>query len=150
MSAPRETIQNDLKVAMKAGDKERIAALRLLLAAIKNEQIRAGSELDQESFLKLVRKSIKQCKDSADQYRKGERGELAEKEEREAEILDAYLPPAVDENEIRAALVEFIRANDLSGPSAIGPIMKEMLARFAGQTDGGTINRLAREILSDS
>lgn len=135
---------------MKAGEKEKVSALRLLLSSIKNEQIRAGSELDEESFLKLVRKSIKQCKDSADQYRKGERVELAEQEEREAEILDGYLPPAVDEDEIRAALVEFIKANDLAGQSAIGPIMKEMLARFAGQTDGGTINRLAREILSDS
>ena len=81
---------------------------------------------------------------------RGGREELAAKEEREAEILEAYLPPPVDEEAIRAALREFIAAEGLSGPSAIGPIMKEMLARFAGQADGGTINRLAREILDES
>ncbi len=150
MSTPSEKIQNDLKAALKAGEKETVATLRLLLSAIKNEEIRTGGDLDDEGFLRLVRKSIKQRKDSAEQYRQGGREELAAKEEREAEILAAYLPPAADEDEIRAALREFIAAEGLSGPSAIGPIMKAMLARFAGQTDGGTINRLAREILDES
>ena len=148
MSAPQETIQTDMKAAMKAGEKEKVATLRMLLSAIKNEQIASGGELDREAFLKLVRKQIKQRQDSAEQYRAGGREELAAKEEREAEILDAYLPPAVDEDEIRAALREFIAAEGLSGPSAMGPIMKEMLSRYAGRTDGGTINRLAREILA--
>lgn len=150
MSAPHETVQNDMKSAMKAGEKERVATLRMLLSTIKNEQIAAGGELDREGFLKLVRKQIKQRNDSAEQYRKGGRDELAAKEEREAEILGGYLPPAVDDDEIRVALREFIAAEELSGPSAMGPIMKEMLARFAGRTDGGTINRLAREILDAS
>ncbi len=147
---PLESIQSDLKTALKAGEKEKVATLRLLLSAIQNEQIARGAALDQAGFLALVRKSIKQRQDSAEQYRQGGREELAAKEEREAEILGAYLPPAVDEDEIRSALREFITARDLSGPSAIGPIMKEMLGRFAGRTDGGTINRLAREILDES
>ncbi len=150
MSSPTETLQNDLKAALKAGEKEKVATLRLLLSAIKNEQIRTGGELDEQAFLKLVRKSIKQRNDSAEQYRSGDREELAAKEEREAEILGAYMPPEIGEDEIRTALREFIAAEGLSGPSAIGPIMKEMLARFAGQADGGTINRLAREILNES
>ncbi len=139
-----------MKTAMKAGEKVKVATLRMLMSAIKNEEIALGGELDEPAFLKLVRKQIKQRKDSAEQYREGERTELAEKEELEAKILDAYLPPSIGEEEIRAALAEFIAAEGLSGPSAIGPIMKEMLARFAGQTDGGTINRLARELLADS
>lgn len=150
MASPLEKIQNDLKMALKAGEKEKVATLRLLLSGIENERIRIGSALDEAGFLKLVRKSIKQRKDSAEQYRKGGREELAAREEREAEILNAYLPPAIDEDEIRAALREFIAAEGLSGPGAIGPIMKAMLARFAGQSDGGTINRLAREILDES
>lgn len=150
MGSVLETIQDQTKAALKAGEKEKVATLRLLLSAIKNEQIRTGQELDDQEFLKLVRKAIKQRKESAGQYRDGGRDELAAKEEREAEILTVYLPPEVDEDDIRAALRDFIAAEGLSGPSAIGPIMKEMLGRFAGQADGGTINRLAREILDES
>ena len=150
MPSPAETLQSDLKTALKAGEKEKVATLRLLLSAIHNEEIRTGGALDDQAFLKLVRKSIKQRKDSAEQYRNGDREELAAKEEREAEILAAYMPPEIGEDEIRAALREYIAAEGLAGPSAIGPIMKEMLARFAGQADGGTINRLAREILNES
>lgn len=149
MTDPLQTIQDHIKSALKAGEKERVATLRLLLSSIKNEQIAIGAEIDEPSFLKLVRKAIKQRKDSAEQYTKGEREELAAKEMREAEILAVYLPPEVDEEQIRTALREFITAEDLSGPSAIGPIMKEMLSRFAGQADGGTVNRLAREILAE-
>lgn len=149
MSDPLQTVQDDLKSALKAGEKERVGTLRLLLSSIKNEQIARRAEIDEPGFLKLVRKAIKQRKDSAEQYTKGEREELAAKEMREAEILAVYLPPEVDEEQIRAALREFIAAEGLSGPSAIGPIMKEMLSRFAGQADGGTVNRLAREILAE-
>ena len=150
MSHDAHTIQSDLRVALKAGEKERVSTLRLLLSSIKNEQIRIGGELDAAGFLKLVRKAIKQRRDSAEQYRNGDREELAAKEEREAEILADYTPPEIDEEQIRSALREFIEAEGLAGPSAIGPIMQEMLGRFAGQTDGGVINRLAREILAGS
>ena len=147
MSNPYDSIQTDIKEALKAGDKERVSTLRLLLTAIKNEQIRAGAEVDEEGFLKLVRKAIKQRKDSVEQYRKGGRDELADKEEREAEILASYLPPQVDEGELKAAIEAFVAEQELSGPAAIGAVMKSMMARFAGQTDGGTINKIAREVL---
>jgi uncharacterized protein YqeY len=148
MSTPLDTIQNDLKAALKAGEKERLATLRLLLSAAKNEQIKIGGELDDDGFLKLVRKAIKQRKDSAEVYRQGDREELAAKEEREAEILSEYTPPEVDDDEIRQAIREFVEAKELSGPAGIGPVMREMLAKFAGRADGGKINQLAREILS--
>ena len=147
MSTPQETIQIQINEALKAGDKERVSTLRLLLAAIKNEKIRAGEEVDQDGFLKLVRKAIKQRKESAEQYRKGNREELAAKEEREAEILAAYLPPQVDTEELRSAIAALIESEGLAGPPAIGTIMRTMTAKYAGQTDGGTINKLARELL---
>lgn len=147
MSTPQETIQTQINEALKAGDKERLSTLRLLLAAIKNEKIRAGEEVDEASFLKLVSKAIKQRQDSAEQYRKGDREDLASKEEREAEILAAYLPPQVDEEELRSAITALVESEDLAGPAAIGTIMKTMMARFAGQADGGTINKIARDIL---
>ena len=147
MSTPQETIQTQIKEALKAGDKERLSTLRLLLAAIKNETIRAGEEVDEAGFLKLVRKAIKQRKDSAEQYRKGDREELASKEEREAEILAAYLPPQVDEEELRSSIAALVESEGLAGPAAIGTIMKTMMAKYAGQTDGGTVNKIARKLL---
>lgn len=148
MTSALDTLQNDLKAALKAGEKEKVATLRLLLSSAKNEQIKIGAELDEAGFLKLVRKAIKQRKDSAEVYRQGEREELAAKEEREAEILSAYTPPEVDDEEIRQAIRAFVDQQGLSGPAGIGPIMQEMLAKFAGRADGGKINQLAREILS--
>jgi uncharacterized protein YqeY len=147
MTIPRETVERDLKAAMKAGEKERLATLRLLLTDLKNEQIRRGSEVDGDAFAAVVRKAIKQRGEAAEQYRAGGRPELAAKEEREAALLEAYLPPQADEAEIRAAIAAFVAAQGLAGPKGIGPVMREMLARFGATADGGTINRIAREVL---
>jgi uncharacterized protein len=147
MSTPRETVESDLKAALKAGEKERLGTLRLLLAELKNERIRRGSEVDDEAFAGLVRKAIKQRAESAEQYRAGGRPELADKEEREAAILAAYLPQQVDEAELRTAIAEFVAAEGLAGPKGIGPVMRAMLARFGSSADGTTINRIAREVL---
>jgi uncharacterized protein YqeY len=148
MSTPQERIEAEVKQALKAGDKERLSTLRLLLNAIKNERIRTGQEVDEATFLKLVRKGIKQCQESSQQYRQGGRPELAAREESEAAILEIYLPPAVDEDELAQAIRDYIATAGLTGPQAMGAVMKEMLDRFGGRTDGGTINRLAREILA--
>jgi hypothetical protein len=145
---PQQRIEADVKTAMKAGDKDRLSTLRMLLTEIKNERIRRGSDVDEAGFVSLVRKSIKQREDSISQYRAGHREELAAKEEAEAGMLAAYLPAQVDEGQIRAAIAALVAERGLTGPAAIGPIMKEMLARFGSSADGGTINRLAREILT--
>ena len=149
MSTPQERIEQEVRQALKAGDKERLATLRMLLNAIKNERIRAGEEVDEDGFLRLVRKGIKQRHESAEQYRRGDREELASREEREAEILAAYLPPAVGDDELAAAIRDYVSEMGLSGPQAIGVVMKEMMARFSGRADGGTLNRLARQILDE-
>ena len=147
MSTPQETVQSDLKDAMKAKDKERLGTLRMLLTAVKNEQIDKGQSLDEDDFLAVVRRLIKQRKDSASQYRDADRSELAEKEEREIEILEVYLPAQANEDDIRRAIAEVIEAEGLSGPKGIGPIMKAMMQKFGATADGGTINRIARELL---
>lgn len=150
MTTPQQQIEQDLTAAMKAREKEKVSTLRMLLTAIKNERIKLGEEIDEATFLSLVQKSIKQRQDSIEQYRQGEREDLAAKEEQEAEILAAYLPPPVGADEVRAAIEEFVAAEGLVGVKGMGAVMKEMLARFSGRTDGGTINRIAREILTET
>ncbi|MDH3524101.1 MAG: GatB/YqeY domain-containing protein [Acidobacteriota bacterium] len=145
---PQERIQGELTAALKARDAARTSTLRLLLTALKNQRIADGAEVDEAGFLKIVRKSVKQRHEAAELYDQGGRGELAAKERAEAEMLQAYLPPAVDEAEIRRAVEAFVAAEGLSGKQAMGAVMKEMVARFAGQADGAAISRIAREVLS--
>jgi hypothetical protein len=144
---PRQKIEEEVKAALKAGDKLRLQTLRLLLGEIKNEQIRRGAEVDEAGFAALLRKAIKQRQEAAEQFRAGGRPELADKEQSEAAILVTFLPAAADEGEIRAAISALIAEHGLAGPQAIGPIMKEMLPRFGTSTDGATLNRIARELL---
>jgi len=146
--SPKVRVSNDVKAAMKGGDKERLSTLRLLLAEVNNEEIRSLQQVDEAGFQAIVRRAIKQRKEASEQFRKGDRPELAAKEEREAAILEEYLPQQASEEEIRVAIVEIVAAQNLSGPAAIGAVMKATLARFAGAADGGTVNRLAREILA--
>lgn len=148
MATPQERIEQDLKAAMRASEKETVSTLRLLLAELNNERIRTGGAVDEPVFLGLVQKAIKQRREAADQYREGDREELAAKEEREAAILEAYLPPSADEAELRQAIEQIVAEQGLSGPKGIGPVMKEMTARFAGRADGAVISRIARDVLT--
>jgi uncharacterized protein len=148
---PQPRIEADVMAALKAGEKEKLQTLRLLLAEIKNERIRRGGEVDEAGFIALLRRAIKQREEAAEQFRKGNREELAAKEAREAAILAAYLPAQAGEAEIRAAIEELLAElaeRGVSGPPAIGPIMKEMLARFGGTAEPATINRIARQVIA--
>ena len=147
-TTPQQRIEADVKSAMKAGEKERLGTLRMLLTEIKNERIRRGSDVDEAGFVSLVRKAIKQREEASAQYRNGGREELAAKEDSEAKILEGYLPAQVDEAQIRDAVQALVTERNLSGPAAIGPVMKEMLARFGSSADGSVINRIAREVLT--
>ena len=147
MDSPQQRLEADVKAAMKSGDKERLGALRMLLAEVKNDRIAAGKEVDEGRFAALIRKAIKQRHEAATQFRNGGREDSASKEEREAVILESYLPQGPDEGALRAAIQEVIAAEGLSGPAGIGRVMKEMIARFGGTADGSLINRLAREEL---
>jgi uncharacterized protein YqeY len=147
MTTPQQRIESDLKTAMKAGDKERLSTLRMLLADVKNERIRRGGEVDEPGLVALVRKGIKQRQESAEQFRRGGREEQAAKEEREAEHLGEYLPQQAGEEEVRAAVEELVEAEGLSGPAAMGRVMRATMERFGSRADGAVVNRLAREVL---
>ncbi len=147
-TVPRERIESDLKVAMKARDSERVQTLRMLLGALKNRRIELGSEPDDREFLAQVQRAVKQRREAAEQFRAGGREELAAKEERELVILEHYLPAQADEETVRAAVREFIAAEGLQGPQAMGKVMPAMLERFAGAVDGKQLSRIVREELA--
>ena len=144
---PREKIETQVKAALKAGDKIRLATLRLLLSAINNKAIELGRDVEEDELHRLVQTAIKQRQESARQYREAERSELADRELAESAILQELLPAQASEEEIRQAITEFLADADASGPAAIGAVMQAMMQRFAGSADGATVNRLVREIL---
>jgi uncharacterized protein YqeY len=147
MPTPRERLEADVRAALKAGERDRLSNLRLLLAELNNETLKRGAELDEGAFVAVVRRAIKQRQEAAQQFRAGGRAEPAAREEREAAELAAYLPQQASEPELRAAASAVIGELGLSGPGAIGPAMKEMRGRFGERADGATISRIVREVL---
>ena len=150
MNSPKDTVAEATNKALKSGDKERVATLRMLLNEINNERIRQREEVDEQVFLRLVRRSVKQREESASQYEQGGREELAAKERREIEILAEYLPAEVEEAELEQAIAAIIEQGQLSGPGAIGPVMRQMMERYGGRVDGGRISQMARKLLTDA
>lgn len=145
--SPQQTIERHLKVAMKAREKERVQTLRMLLTAIKNRRIELGAELEQTEFVALVKRAAKQRQEAAEQFRRGDRIELAEQEERELAILQEYLPEQVDEETLRAAVREYLSEHELSGPKAMGQVMPAMMGRFGDRADGKVLSSIVRSEL---
>jgi len=139
--------EGDLKVAMKSGDKRRVATLRLVIAALKNERIQAGRELTGEEVEATLRRAVKQRKDSIEQYAKGGRQDLVDAETEELSILESYLPKGMSDDEVEAALKSVIAEKGLSSSKDVGLAMKELMARHKGRVDGKKAQEIARRLL---
>ena len=140
-------IQDDMKSAMRAGETLRRDTLRMLIAALKNERIDKGADLDEDSVLAVVRRGVKSRKDSAQQYRDAGRDELADKEEAEIAVLEGYLPQMLDEAATIAAVEAAIAETGASEKCDLGKVMKAVMAAHRGLVDGKLVNRLAGERL---
>jgi uncharacterized protein len=137
--------------AMRAHDALRLGTLRMLKAAIMNREVERGRALDNDESLQVVAQLVKQRKDSIEQFTKGGRQELADKEAAEIRVLEAYLPPAADPAVIERAVAEAIAETGAASPKDIGRVMKAAMAKLAGQTvDGKAVNELVRKRLSAS
>ncbi len=145
-----ERLSNDLKEAMRQNDETRKLAIRAVKTAIAQAKV-AGAEaraLSEQEILAIIAKQIKQRQESIEEFTKGRRPDLVAKEQAEIEVLEAYLPKQLSEAEIRAraqAVIAELGVTDLKG---LGPVMKRLTADLKGLADGGTINRIVRELLS--
>jgi uncharacterized protein YqeY len=139
-------IKADLIVARKARDRLQTTVLSTLLADLRNREIDGKRELKEEEIIGAVAKAIKQRRDVALQMRAAERGELADGEEAEADVLAKYLPVQLTEEEIR----EMVRAAIAGGADAIGPLMGRIMPQIKGRFDGQEANRIVREELAAS
>lgn len=141
-----EQINNDLKDAMRSKNEVTLSALRMLKSDIKNAEIEKKSELTEEEVLKVVAKKVKQHKDSIDGFTTGGRPDLVEAERAQMEILQKYLPAQMDEAKVRG-LVKAVIAETSATVKDFGKVMKEVLARAKGQTDGTVVSKIAKEEL---
>jgi hypothetical protein len=139
----KDRIQSDVNAARKARDKARVLVLSTLLSEIRNKEIDGREEVDDEGVVQVISKAIKQRNDAATQMRDAGRGELAEQEDAQAEILQAYLPEQLSEDEVRA----FVREAIASGADQMGPLMGKVMPRIRGRFDGKEANRIVREEL---
>ena len=134
---------------MRQHDAVRLSTLRMLKAALTNREIERGHPLDDSESLQVVASLVKQRKDSIDQFTKGGRQDLADKEQSEIAVLEAYLPAAADPAAVEQAVVDAIRETGASSPKDMGRVMKAALARLAGQTvDGKAVNEIVRRKLA--
>ena len=147
MARLTEQIRADLTESMKARTAERTSTLRMLQAALKNEQIEAGHELSDEEALAVIRKGVKQRHDSIEQYTKGNRPELAAKEAAEIEILKTYLPAELSDAELEAGLREIVASTGAQSKKDMGKVMKEATARYKGRADGKRIQEIVSRLL---
>jgi uncharacterized protein len=144
----REKINADLTAAMKAKEALRLSVLRMMKSAVKNKEIEMRAELDDPHVIQVLSTLIKQRKDSVEQFTKGNRLDLAEKEASEIKIIEEYLPAAASNEEIEKTVDEVIRETGASSPKDIGTVMKRCMARFGGKlVDGKTVNAAVRRRL---
>jgi uncharacterized protein len=142
-----EQIRADLTESMKARTAPRTSTLRMLQAAVKNEQISLGHELSDEEALAVIRKGVKQRLDSVEQYTKGNRPDLASKEAAEIEMLKVYLPPELSDAELESGLREIIATTDAQSKKDMGKVMKEATARYKGRAEGKKIQEIVSRLL---
>ncbi|GFR46679.1 hypothetical protein Agub_g8296 [Astrephomene gubernaculifera] len=146
-----DRIKADMKTAMKAKDQPRLEAIRFLNAAIKQREIElregGGAVTDQE-VVKVIQKLVKQRRDSIESYRSGGREDLVAKEQSELSLLEGYLPAMMGAAEVEQLVEQVIAELGLSGPKAMGPVMKAVMARAGGRADSKTVSDAAKARLA--
>ena len=146
--ALREQLNEDMKSAMKAREAEKLGAIRLLLAAVKQREVDERVTLDDAGVIGVVEKMIKQRKDSIAQYEKGARQDLADKEKFEIGILEAYLPQQLSQAEIDAIIAEALSSTGAKSAADMGKVMGVVKPRLAGRADMGKVSALVKAKLA--
>lgn len=141
-------LTEDMKAAMKSGDKPRLAVIRLINAAIKQREVDERIELDDAQVLAALEKMLKQRKDSIGQYQAAGREDLAEVERFESGIIQAYLPQPLSADEIAGLIAQAIADTGADGPQAMGKVIAALKPQLAGRADMGAVSGLVKQALA--
>ena len=144
----REQLNEDIKGAMKAREQERLGALRLLLSAVKQREVDERITLDDAAVVATIEKMIKQRKDSIAQFVKASRLDLADKEQYEISVLEAYMPKPLSEAEVQAVIDDAVASTGAKGPADMGKVMALVKPQLAGRADMGKVSGLVKARLA--
>lgn len=144
----KDQLADDLMQAIRAGDEAKKTAIRMVTWAVKNAEVEARKPLDDAAVITIITKEARRREESIDQFTKGNRPELAEKEKAELDILQAYLPPAASREEVEAAVRKVIAEVGAEGPRDKGKVMQRLVAELSGRADGRLINEIVTELLN--
>ena len=143
-------LADDLKSALRSGDKLRTSVIRLLMALIKNREVEKRGPLTDAELIQALSASCKQRQEAIEQYRQGHRQDLVDKETAELQILQAYLPTALGPEELQALVREAIRESQAASPREMGKVMALLMPKVTGRADGKVVSGLVREMLTKS
>lgn len=148
--ALKQQIQTELAQAMKDGDETKVSTLRMLKAAILKFEVSGSEKKDatDEDVLQILGKEIKQRRDSAEQFREGNRFEMADKEEKELEVLMEYMPPQLSEDELKKIVQETIDETGAQGMQDMGRVMGAVMGKVKGQADGNMVKEVVSAMLA--
>jgi uncharacterized protein YqeY len=144
----RDTIDTDTKEALKSGAKDKVSALRMLSAALKNKQIDLRRLLTDDEVVETIRSLIKQRRDSIEQFGKGGRQDLVDKETAEVLVLEVYLPQQLSREEIELMVREAVANTGAQGARDMGKVMKVLIPRLGGRADGKLVSELVKHALA--
>ncbi|MEW6067352.1 MAG: GatB/YqeY domain-containing protein [Nitrospirota bacterium] len=142
-----QNFDNDLKVAIKASDSLKVSVLRMVKAAVKNRQIEKRGELSEEEIISVISTLSKQRRESIEQFSKGGREDLAEKERQELAILQSYLPEQLTVEELDRLIIDAIKESSAEGIKDLGKVMRLVMSRVKGTADGKIVNQRVRDLL---
>ena len=143
-------VAEEMKDALRAGQKVRLGALRLLSASVKNREIELRRELTDEEFLEVVAREVKRRGEAIEMYEKGGRDDLVSKEREEREVLEVYLPQQLSEEETDALVREAVEATGATSVKELGKVMGFVMGKAKGRVDGGAVQQKARALLEES
>ncbi|MDT8272564.1 MAG: GatB/YqeY domain-containing protein [Desulfomonilia bacterium] len=142
-----DTIQSDLEAAIRAHDRDRATCLRMVLSAIKYKQVDMHKDLDDQEVIKVLRSQVKQVSESLEQFTRGKRDDLVEKEENNLKILKAYLPRELSSEEITAIAQQVISETGAT-KKEMGTVMKQVMPLIAGRADGKVVRDIVSNLLT--
>ena len=143
-----ETLDSAFKESLKSRDSLKLSVLRLVRTALKNKEVELIRKLDDDEILRVLSSQVKQRKDSIEQFRQGNRSDLADREEQELTILESFMPRALDKQELQSGIEAVIADTGAAGMKDMGKVMKEVMRRFAGRADGKEVSELVKKQLA--
>jgi hypothetical protein len=143
----KERLNRELGQSMKAGEKIKVSTIRMILAGIKNAEIAKRGELDEDELLSVLAREAKRRKEAIEEFKKGNRQDLVDKETQELKVIESYLPEQLSEEDVRKIITEVMQEVGASSPGDLGRVMGRVMPRLKGRADGKLVNQIVREAL---